>query len=181
MSTQNSTQKLGTTGGSPRRSRTAKALRISRRAAKSRCACRWDGWGRISDDGPGQNNPDRSEGPWGRAMKVARAAVHYGPSPLTQSRVKRNGHECTNDGGKPRNIKGMPGAGLTGVRHGKAPSERLALKPYWGKPAVRNFRGDDGNVGNHRSPVRAIVLPDHIVTDYVSWPNFPPLKKGGEG
>jgi hypothetical protein len=34
------------------------------------------------------------------------------------------------------------------------------LKPYWGKPAVRNFRGDDGNVGIMRSPVRAIVLPD---------------------
>src|SRR5262249_4537417 len=27
------------------------------------------------------------------------------------------------------------------------------------KPAVRNFRGDDGNVGIMRSPVRAIVLP----------------------
>jgi hypothetical protein len=35
------------------------------------------------------------------------------------------------------------------------------LKPYWGKPAVRNFRGDDGNVGIIRSPVRAIVLLDH--------------------
>jgi hypothetical protein len=35
-----------------------------------------------------------------------------------------------------------------------------ALKPYWGKPAVRNFRGDDGNVGIIRSPVRAFVLPD---------------------
>jgi hypothetical protein len=35
----------------------------------------------------------------------------------------------------------------------------LALKPYWGKPAVRNFREDDGDVGIIRSPVRAIVLP----------------------
>ena len=34
------------------------------------------------------------------------------------------------------------------------------MKPYWGKLAVRNFRGDDGNVGIIRSPVRAIVLPD---------------------
>ena len=44
---------------------------------------------------------------------------------------------------------------------GKAPADTPALKPYWGKPAVRNFRGDDGNVGIMRSPVRAIVLPDH--------------------
>src|SRR5215469_8122487 len=43
---------------------------------------------------------------------------------------------------------------------GKAPSDRPALKPYWGKPAVRNFRGGDGNVGIIRSPVRAIALPD---------------------
>ena len=35
-----------------------------------------------------------------------------------------------------------------------------AFQPYWGKPAVRNDRGDDGNVGIIRSPVRAIVLPD---------------------
>jgi hypothetical protein len=46
--------------------RTAKASRISRHAVKSQCACEWDGWGRLSDDGPGQNNPDLSEGPWGR-------------------------------------------------------------------------------------------------------------------
>ena len=45
--------------------------------------------------------------------------------------------------------------------NGKAPSDIPALKPYWGKPAVRNFREDDGNVGIIRSPVRAIVLPDH--------------------
>jgi hypothetical protein len=42
---------------------------------------------------------------------------------------------------------------------------RTPPKSRWnvasGKPAVRNFRGDDGNVGNHRRPVRAIVLPDH--------------------
>jgi hypothetical protein len=44
---------------------------------------------------------------------------------------------------------------------GKASSDIPALKPYWGKPAVRNFRGGDGNVGIIRSPVRAIALPDY--------------------
>src|SRR4249919_3737882 len=66
MSGRNVQRKLGTTRGSPRRSRTAKASRISRHAAKSRCACEWGGWGRLSDDGPGHYNPDPSEGPWGR-------------------------------------------------------------------------------------------------------------------
>jgi len=43
---------------------------------------------------------------------------------------------------------------------GKALSEMPAFQPYWGKPAVRNDRGDSGNVGIIRSPLRATVLPD---------------------
>ena len=46
---------------------TAKASRINRNAVKSGCAREWGGWGRLSVDGPGQHNPDRSEGPWGKA------------------------------------------------------------------------------------------------------------------
>ena len=45
---------------------------------------------------------------------------------------------------------------------GKAPPEKPAFQPYWGKPAVRNDRGDRGNVGIIRSPVRASILPDHL-------------------
>jgi hypothetical protein len=55
---------------------------------------------------------------------------------------------------------GMPGAGLTVMSAGQARPDSLALKPYWGKPAVRNLREGDGNVGIIRSPVRAIALPD---------------------
>ena len=55
---------------------------------------------------------------------------------------------------------GMPGAGLTGDRAGKALSDMPALEPYRGKPAVRHLRGDGGNVGIIRSPLRASVLPD---------------------
>src|SRR6266508_1131507 len=54
----------------------------------------------------------------------------------------------------------MPGAGLTMEFSRKALSDMLTLKPYWGKPAVRNFRGGDGDVGIIRSPVRAIALLD---------------------
>ena len=61
MSGRNEQRKLGTTRGSPRRSRTAKASRIRRHAAKSRCAHEWDGWGRLSDDGPGHYNPPSSK------------------------------------------------------------------------------------------------------------------------
>ena len=59
---------------------------------------------------------------------------------------------------------GMLGASLTEARSGKALSDRPALEPYWGKPAVRNLRGDDGNGGIIRSPIRAIVLPDPLAS-----------------
>ena len=57
----------------------------------------------------------------------------------------------------------MPGAGLTASSCRKARPDRLALKPYRGKLAVRNFRGDDGNAGIIRRPDRAIVLPDQLL------------------
>jgi hypothetical protein len=78
MQRRNSQRKPGTTRGSPRRravGRTARASRINRAAAKSRCAGEWGGWGRLSDDGPGHYNPDRSEGPWGKAADAACTVV----------------------------------------------------------------------------------------------------------
>src|SRR6476659_11044758 len=35
----------------------ATASRISRYAVKSRCACEWGGWGRLSEAGPGHADP----------------------------------------------------------------------------------------------------------------------------
>ena len=81
MSGRNEQRKPGTTRGSPRRSRTAKASRISRHAVKSRCAHKWDGWGRLSDDGPGHYNPDPSEGPWGGGVITLQGGVPSSPRP----------------------------------------------------------------------------------------------------
>jgi hypothetical protein len=41
-----------------------------------------------------------------------------------------------------------------------------AFQPYRGKPAVRNDRGDRGNVGIIRSPLRASILPDQADPDH---------------
>ena len=141
-------RKLRTSRGSPRHMRicTAKASGINREAAKSGCAREWGGWGRISDDGPGQQNPDRSEGPWGRAAESARTEVFRSASSLTQCRESRWQQRARR--------------AMANQFAGKAASELPALKPYRGKPAVRNFRGGNGNVGIIRSPVRAIALPD---------------------
>jgi hypothetical protein len=66
----------------------------------------------------------------------------------------------TKGSGKPSIRRRMPGAGLSDGYNGKALSDMPAFQPYWGKPAVRNDRGDGGNVGIIRSPLRATVPPD---------------------
>jgi hypothetical protein len=158
MSGRDEQRKPGTARGSPRRSRTAKALRISRRAVKSRCAREGDGWGRLSVDGPGQNNLDPSEGPWGGGF--THQAVHYRVADPAQYGKIGAATRCAKGGSKPDNWRRMPGAGLNRQQSGKAPSEKPAFQPYWGKPAVRNEWEDQGNVGIIRSPVRALILPN---------------------
>jgi hypothetical protein len=85
----------GTTRGSPRRSRTAKASRISRHAVKSRCADEWDGWGRLSDDGPGHHNPDPSEDPWGGGVITLQGGAQSSARPDTvrDNRCRYEVHE----------------------------------------------------------------------------------------
>src|SRR6201988_1208196 len=58
------------------------------------------------------------------------------------------------------------GSRLKRVKARKAPSEKPAFQPYRGKPAVRNERGDRGNVGIIRSPLRASILPDRLLRLY---------------
>ena len=81
--------------GRPRRSRTAKASRISRHAVKSRCAREWGGWGRLSEDGPGQNNPDPSEGPWGGGLVTHHGGALSSPRPgaVRDNRCDHEVHE----------------------------------------------------------------------------------------
>src|SRR5271166_879537 len=67
---------------------------------------------------------------------------------------------CTKGGGKLDGGRRMPGAGLSRRSPRKAPLGKPAFQPYWGKLTVRNDRGDRGNVGIIRSPIRASILPD---------------------
>ena len=83
MPRRNGQRKPGTTRGSPRRSRTAKALRISRYAVKSRCARGWGGWGRLSDDGSRQHNSSTSEDPWGGGLPHLHGGARSSAQPDT--------------------------------------------------------------------------------------------------
>src|SRR5580765_8050406 len=113
MSGRNVQRKPGTTRGSPRRSRTAKASRINRHAAKSRCAHEWDGWGRLSDDGPGHYNLDPSEGPWGGGRPILHGGALSSPRLPTQSGTIAVTTRCTKGECKPAVMQCMSGADLS--------------------------------------------------------------------
>jgi hypothetical protein len=155
----NGQRKPGTTRGSPRRSRTAKALRISCDAVKSRCARGWGGWGRLSDDGSRQHNSSQSEDPWGGGLPILHGGARSSARPDT-ARDHRCTTTCAKGGCKPNLNKWMSGAGLSLLMCGKVPPYMPAFQPYRGKPAVRNDREGRGNDGIIRSPGRASTLPD---------------------
>ncbi len=106
----------------------------------------------ASEDRAGQNNPVWSEGPWGRAAAAARTEV--------LQRATFPGTERGSDEGSGEHEGQWQTVRREEASNGKALSDLPALKPYWGKPAVRNFREGNGNVGIIRSPLRAFALPD---------------------
>ena len=133
MSGKSGQRKHGTTRGSPRRSRTAKALRIIGTAEKTRRACEWGGWGRLSVDGPGQNNPDRSEGPWGRAAGAARMAASHRAGFLDSDRGFRCGHGGRERRKQTRERAGHAGSGLNLHGQGAGPDGKASLGAVLGK------------------------------------------------
>src|ERR1700687_4337639 len=101
-----------------------------------------------------------------------RMAVHYRVLRPDTERTTVATTRCTKGGCKLDGGRRMPGAGLSRLSPRKAPLETSAFQPYRGKPAVRNVRGDRGNVGIIRSPVRASILPDwhqHRLSAPPSW------------
>src|SRR6267378_4502732 len=100
--------------------------------------------------------------PWGRAARTARTAARGGVGRVGLSaHVVSAARTRAKVGDKQRGSERMSGVDFSSARRRQARTDMLALKPYWGKPTVRNFRGSDGNVGIIRSPVRAIALLDN--------------------
>src|SRR5512132_1989080 len=133
MPGKNVQRKLGTTRGSPRRSRTAKALRISRHAVKSQCARGWGGWGRLSDDGARQHNLHPSEDPWGGGLPHLHGGARSNGRPDT-AREYRNVTKCAKGGHKPTISQRMPGAGLSWMVAGRCrPKLNASLPAVSGK------------------------------------------------
>jgi group II intron reverse transcriptase/maturase len=136
MPGRNGQRKPGTTRGSPRRSRTAKALRISRHAVKSQCARGWGGWGRLSDDGPRQHNLDQSEDPWGGGLPHLHGGAPSNARPDTAREYRTPRGAQTADANRTSATR-MPGAGLSWLVAGRRrptcqPSSRIGENPPYG-------------------------------------------------
>ena len=132
MSGRNVQRKRGTTRGSPRRSRTAKASRISRSAVKSRCVHEWGGWGRLSDDGPGHYNPDPSEDPWGGGVITLQGSAQ---SSLRPDTVRDNRFDYEVHEGRMQTGRRMAHAGsrLKLLTIQKGPAWKASLTAVLGK------------------------------------------------
>jgi len=106
----------------------------------------------LGGDGSRQHNSDRSQGPLGkRGARLSNSGTWTRGTAWTQSQANVPQPKCAKGGRKLIGCARMPGAGLTDPPFRKVPSERLALKPYWEKPAVRDFREGDGNVSHGRT------------------------------
>src|SRR6516225_12210259 len=154
--------KQGRSRRSPRALPPSEGPRYKRRGAvKPVGAGETGGSGRSGDEGRDSIPlPERRtrgvqrRGYGGGLFRNVREGYHPGSTKGSGTRRHAKGR------GKPGGSEGMPGVDLTSGSSGQAWSEKLALKPYWGKPTVRNFRGGGGNVGIIRSPNRATALPD---------------------
>src|SRR6516225_210597 len=154
--------KQGRSRRSPRALPPSEGPRYKRRGAvKSVGAGETGGSGRSGEEGRDSLPlPERRtrgvqrRGYGGGLFRNVREGSHPGRTQGSGTRRHAKGR------GKPGGSEGMPGVDLTSGSSGQAWSEKLALKPYWGKPTVRNFRGGGGNVGIIRSPNRATALPD---------------------
>ena len=105
------------------------------------------GSGRSSEDAEGQHNPGGAKDPWGSGVLIEARLV-----PTCPGRPRSNGKQRVCSGVSTK------GASNSTTRKGVPRSQvrTATLKPYWGKPVVRNFRGAPGNVihGGTRNPSR---------------------------
>jgi len=129
---------------SPGRSPRGKADRM-RQGPKSMGALERDGSGRTSEDARGQHNRGRAKDPWGAWL---RSHGDNGPDmPIGQPEQARIATRSEGES-KPDTTRRSPDlAEASDEVRGRLSltAGHAAFKPYWGKPAVRNFRGDAGN------------------------------------
>src|SRR5262249_39589213 len=104
-------------------------------------------WKRRHHSKPDSRHRPTRPGPWGRPTMSVEWRCFTEKLAPTLNGVRRPPRETRRMEANLSWQGVLLGAGLTGDRAGKAPSDRPALEPYRGKPAVRHLREDGGNVG----------------------------------
>src|ERR1700751_1308604 len=88
-----------------------------------------------------------------------RMAVHYRVLRPDSERSTVATTRCTKGGCKLDGGRRMPGAGVRRRSPRKAPFEKPAFQPYWGKLTVRNDRGDRGKEQPTRPQSSGVQVP----------------------
>jgi hypothetical protein len=105
----------------------------------------------LSVEGLGQNNPDRSEGPWGGVEPDSKAARREVLGP-TQSGTTDSEYEMREGWMQTMFQRANAGSRLKPLTHREGPSDMPAFQPYWGRPAVRNDRAGRWKRRHHSKP-----------------------------
>ena len=114
--------------------------------------------GRLSDDGPGQNNSDPSEGPWGRWSIPPHGGALSSPRPGAV-RDNRRGHEMREGRMQTGWRTANAGSRLKPPINQEGAAWKASRPAVLGKTRRTDDSGDRGNVGIIRSPNRASILP----------------------
>jgi len=153
MSGRKDSESVETTRRSPRRSVHSEGIWYKPQSGEIGMCLRVGRMGPVKRRWTGTEEPGPERGPLGQSGRVAQTEVHQrAPSPGTE--------RGSDEGSGEHEGRWQTDRREDCASHGKALSDTPALKPYWGKPAVRNFRESNGNGGILRSPLRAIALPD---------------------
>src|SRR6202047_2979198 len=112
------------------------------------------GWGRLSDDRPGQHNPASSEDPWGGGLPT----LHGGASARTRPDTERDirGYDGMHEGRKQTNTWSAyaGSAGWGRRRPNPPPPSRTGETPPYGM-----IGGIEETSASFEAPVRASILP----------------------
>jgi hypothetical protein len=158
-------RKRGTTRRSPRRNVHSEGISYKPLSGENGRCLRVGRMGSVSDDGAGQKNPRRGEGPWGRAADAVRTescSSTIGHINLDRKQTgkpsARNGHARFEAAGAENQLT------IRLVRHSqrkRGATDRSNLKSL-ASVLDPTFREGNGNVGITRSPLSAIALPEPI-------------------
>ena len=116
---------------------------------KSQYAGGWDGWGRLSHDGPSQYNSGKSEGPWGGGLPHLQGGARPSVWPDTER-----------DNGRRHNVRKRLTQTTDQLGYTESRLKLLGLREGVAHASLPAVSRKTGNVSTIQGRIRASILPD---------------------